>query len=196
MTAIEEKLSQAVWVARTLFALGKTGGSTGNISFRQGDEIYISGGGTCFGTLTEADFGVVAPDGKLLRGKKPSKESPLHLSFYRKDPGLNAVIHTHGTYSVLWSCVPGLNEADCVPQNTPYLDMKLGKICMVPYEKPGSPELFRAFETCKEKGRGYLLKRHGALVGAESLMEAFYGIEELEESTRVAWELYRGGISF
>ena len=38
---IKEKLEQAVWILRTLFQLGKTSGSTGNISFREEDKIYI-----------------------------------------------------------------------------------------------------------------------------------------------------------
>lgn len=57
---------------------------------------------------------------------------------------------------------------------------------------PGSEALFAAVEQKAKESRlrGYLLKQHGALIGAGSIMDAFYGIEEMEESCAVAWELH------
>lgn len=192
--ALDQQLQQAVWVAHTLFRLGKTSGSTGNLSFRSGDTIYISRSGTCFGTLTEEDFSAVSMDGRLLRGRKPSKELPLLRMLYLHNPELGAVVHTHGRYGVLWSCVPGLDREDCIPGVTPYLAMKLGKIRLIPYAKPGSQELFQALKE-RLDGNGYLLERHGALVGEKELMDAFYGVEELEESACIAWQLRSAKIS-
>ena len=192
---IKEKLEQAVWILRTLFQLGKTSGSTGNISFREEDKIYISQSGTCFGTMTSENFSIMDIEGNLLNGKKPSKEFPLHLSCYKRYPDVHAVIHTHGRFGVLWSCIPDLDTLNCIPDNTPYLKMKLGKIHLVPYEQPGTPELFAAFENCMGEEKGYLLKQHGALVCGKNLMDAFYGIEELEESACIAWNLYQKEIS-
>lgn len=195
MEKLETQMNQALWIAHTLFALGKTSGSSANLSFRQGNEIYITASGTCFGTLTEEDFSVLALDGSPLRGKRASKESPLHLRLYQSHPETAAVIHTHGPHAVLWSCVPGLDPNSCIPSHTPYLNMKLGPVRLVPYAQPGSEALFAALDACLWEGRGYLLKRHGALVGGKSLMDAFYCVEELEDASRVAWELYRAGIS-
>lgn len=105
-----------------------------------------------------------------------------------------AVIHTHATYSVLWSCVPGLNPDNCVPDHTPYLRMKLGDCGLIRYEKPGSQALFDAFaEGCGSK-YGWILARHGLVTGGKDLMEAFGRSEELEESCKVAWMLRSAGI--
>ena len=71
--------------------------------------------------------------------------------------------------------------------------MKLGKIRLVPYHRPGSEELFAAFRERAGEGNGYLLANHGPVVGGETLMEAFYGLEELEESARIAREFRDGG---
>lgn len=191
---LEETLQQAVWVAHTLFALGKTTGTTGNLSFRCKDEIYLTRSGGCFGTLTEADFSVLDLQGKLLRGPKPSKEAPLHLLCYRRSAETRAVIHTHGRYGVLWSALPGLNAADCLPPVTPYLRMKLGRVPLIPYAQPGSAELFRLVEEHLGDAQGCLLQRHGALVCGPSLMDAFSGIEELEETACVAWNLRLAGV--
>lgn len=186
---LNEKFNDAVWISHSLFDRGKTTGSTANISFRHGNRIYISGSGTCFGTLTEEQFSVVDLTGNHLDGIKPSKEWPLHLALYQKSEDIQAVIHTHSFYSVLWSCLDHVCETDCIPDHTPYLKMKLGTVGLIPYAKPGSEELFSAFRERVADSDGYLLKNHGPIAGGKSLMDAFYAIEELEESARVAWAL-------
>jgi len=191
---IYDKINTAIWIAHSLFNRGKTTGSSANMSFRDGDNIYITCSGSCFGLINENDFAVMTLDGKVTGEKKPSKEWPLHLALYNKSPEIGAVIHTHSTYSVLWSFIPSDNEADCIPDNTPYLKMKLGTVGLVPYEKPGSKELFSAFEKKLTQSDGYILKNHGPVVPGKSLMDAFYCLEELEESCRIAWELKRSGI--
>ena len=67
--------------------------------------------------------------------------------------------------------------------------MKLGSVGLVPYEPPGSPALFRAFEQRLERSDGWSLRRHGAVVSGRDVMDAFFCLEELEESAHVAWEL-------
>lgn len=186
---IRKRLEQAVWVARTLFQRGRVTGNTGNISLRIGERIYVSASGSTFASLTEEQFGVTDLDGRILEGPKMSKEWPLHLAVYRARREVGAVIHTHSLYSVLWSCLEHENEADCIPDHTPYLRMKLGSVGLVPYEPPGSPALFRAFEQRLERSDGWLLCRHGAVVPGRDVMDAFFCLEELEESAHVAWEL-------
>ncbi|MDD3368853.1 MAG: class II aldolase/adducin family protein [Lachnospiraceae bacterium] len=191
---LKQKLHDAIWVAHSLFDRGKTTGSSANLSFRHNDHIYISASGTCFGTLTENDFAELTLDGTCLTDRNPSKEWPLHLDLYHAKPDIGAVLHTHSTYSVLWSIVPNPLESDCVPLHTPYLKMKLGTIGLIPYEKPGSEELFTAFRERIGKSDGYLLKNHGPVVPGKDMLDAFYCMEELEESARIAWELYRAGL--
>lgn len=186
---LDEKLETAVWIARSLFERGKTAGSTANLSFRYKNHIFITGSGTCFGTLTKEQFAEVDLHGNHVAGLKPSKEFPLHGMIYAKSEEIQAVIHTHSFYSTIWSCVDHENEKDCIPSYTPYLKMKLGTVGLVPYGKPGSQELFDAFAECVNDSDGYLLKNHGPVVGGKDLMSAFYSLEELEESARVAWEL-------
>ena len=188
---LEQKLEDAVWAAHSLFERGKTSGSSANMSFYHDGKIYVSASGTCFGTLTKDDFSVLLPDGTHVAGRKPSKEWPLHLALFAKSPDIKAVIHTHSPYSILWSFVPDLNETDCIPDHTPYLKMKLGTVGMIPYEKPGSQELFAAFRERVAASDGYLLKAHCPVVPGKSIMDAFYCLEELEESAHIAWELYR-----
>lgn len=186
---MEDMLKTAVWIAHSLFERGKATGSSANMSFKYNDKIYITASGTSFGTLKEEDFSVLSVNGKLLSGPKPSKEFPLHKIIYDKDEKIEAVIHTHSFYSTLWSCAEHENEIDCIPEYTPYLKMKLGTVGLVPYAKPGSDELFEEFRKCVEKSDGFLLRNHGPIVGGKSLFDAFYCLEELEESARIAWQI-------
>ncbi len=191
---LEQKLEQAVWVAHSLFERGRTAGSSANMSFCHEGRIYITASGSCFGTLGAEDFAAITMEGKPLGEQKPSKEWPLHLALYEKSPEIGAVLHTHSCYAVLWSFVPGLPEQDCIPDHTPYLKMKLGTVGTVPYEKPGSQALFDAFRQRVEQSDGFLLKNHGPVVPGKDMMDAFYCLEELEESARIAWELFRAGL--
>lgn len=185
---LEQKLEQPIWAAKSLFDRGKTAGSTANISIRHKDCIYISGSGTCFGTLKREEFAVTDLNGNHIDGPKPSKELPLHKLLYAyRDAG--AVIHTHSFYAVLWSCLPHENRQDVIPDYTPYLRMKVGSVGMVPYGPPGSPELFSEFEKHIPCSDGYLLQNHGPVICGKDIMEAFCGIEELEESAKTAWHL-------
>lgn len=186
---LEEKFNQAIWIAKALFQRGKATGSSANLSFRHGKEIYITASGTCFGNLTKDDFSKVAVSGDLISGKKPSKEYPLHQMLYEKEEEIGAVLHTHSFYATLWSCFYHKNTEDCIPDFTPYLKMKLGTVGLVPYGKPGSEDLFAKFKQCVSKSDGYLLMNHGPVVGGRDLLDAFYSLEELEESARIAWEL-------
>lgn len=191
---LDRELRDAVWVARSLFERGKTAGSSANLSIRMGDTVYITASGTCFGRLREEDLVPIGMDGTPLADRKPSKEWPLHLALYEKSPGIGAVIHTHSTYSVLWSFAIGDEDRDCIPAHTPYLRMKLGSVGAVPYEQPGSEALFAAFRARVPWSDGFLLRQHGPVVPGASVMEAFYNLEELEESARIAWELRRAGM--
>ena len=186
---LEKKLEQAVWITHSLFERGKTAGSTANMSFRHEDKIYITASGTCFGTLKKEDFAVIDMNGEVQGDKKPSKEFPLHLSLYQAKEQTGAVIHTHSFYSTIWSCLAHENENDCIPSYTPYLKMKLGTVGLVPYAKPGTEELFKAFRERIKDSDGYLLRNHGPVAGGKDLMDAFYILEELEESAKVAWTL-------
>ena len=183
---LERKLKDAVWIAHSLFERGKTSGSSANLSFLHDGKIYISASGTCFGTLTADDFAVVSMSGERLNSLKPSKELTLHRYYYEHNESVQAVIHTHGPYAVLWSCRKFPSNTDIVPSYTPYLGMKVGKIGLIPYGKPGSDELFASFRDNLNTGDAYILKNHGGIVGGKSLMDAFFGIEELEESAKVA----------
>ena len=188
------KYKDAIWIAKSLFERGKVTGSSANMSFLHEGNIYITGSGTSFGTLTEKDFSVVNMNGEHIGGIQPSKEFPIHKIYYEKSTKVQAVIHTHSFYSTLWSCLIHENAKDVIPTYTPYLKMKLGTIGLIPYAKPGDQVLFNSFAERVNDSDGYILQNHGPVVGDKDLMSAFYCLEELEESARIAWELRKENV--
>lgn len=193
--SVKQQLESAVEIAHSLFERGKVSGSTANISVRVGDYIYISGGGTSFGTLKIEEFAKMSLEGKQIGNIRPSKEFPLHSIIYRKKPQVGGVLHTHSFFATLWSCIDHEKTEDVMPSYTPYLKMKVGTVGLIPYAPPGSEELFRYMEEYVEKSDAYLLKQHGPVVAGKTIQDAFYGMEELEESAKLAWFLREEKIS-
>lgn len=186
---LQKKFDDAIWAAASLFQRGKLAGSAGNISFLHEGKIYISGSGTCFAKLKEEVFSQVDLATGAVSGGKPSKELPLHRIIYEHRSDVGAVIHAHSPYAVLWSCLENRNEKDCIPAYTPYLRMKVGTVGLVPYSPPGSQALFDSFAQRVEESGAYLLRNHGPVVAGKTVMDAFYNLEELEESAKIAFLL-------
>ena len=88
-------------IGKRLFERGLTYGSGGNISVKDGDRVTITRSGVNLGFLGEDDFVVLDLEGNVIEGDKPSSETPLHLFLY-KNLNINAVIHAHPIYSLLF----------------------------------------------------------------------------------------------
>lgn len=72
-----------------------------------------------------------------------------------------------------------------IERYTPYLEMKAGSIAWVEYAPPGSEELFRLIREKVGESSTLILANHGAAVGGISILDAFYILEELEESAKI-----------
>lgn len=182
---------EILWVAHTLFDRKLVTGCTGNISYRTPDGFMMSKSGSCFGTLQADDFIQISLNGEYLEGR-PSKEYPLHLSFYKTHPEAQVVIHTHSYYATLFTCkCVSSQEVVRLFKRTPYLKMKTdGHIGWVPYYPPGTKELFEAFDQVVQKDTClYLMQRHGLIVSGTSALEAFDRIEELDQATQLDHDL-------
>ena len=187
--SIQDKINSAIWIGKALFDRGKVTGSSANMSFLHEGIVYITGSGTCFGQLSAEAFSRVTMDGEHISGIKPSKEFPLHQMLYRSHQEVEAVIHTHSTYATTWACLPHSNPQNIMPSPTPYLKMRVNRVQLVPYADPGSQELFDLFKKSLCDTRCYLLENHGPIAGNSSLMQAFYDVEELEETARISFML-------
>lgn len=167
-------------------AAGISPGSSGNVSIRVDDVVYMTGTGTDLGRLTDADIAVITRGGEHLRGAKPSKELSLHLAFYAKNAEHTAVVHLHSPFAVAASCLEPWSEHSAIPPLTPYFVMRVGQTPLVPFRVPGDPDLAAQMLALPGEFRAALLANHGQIVSAPDLDAAVEAAIELEEACRIA----------
>jgi ribulose-5-phosphate 4-epimerase/fuculose-1-phosphate aldolase len=177
-----EELIQA---AGSLFTRGLTHGRTGNLSVRTPDGILVTPTGSSLGTVTAGELSLIDTHGRLLAGPPPSKEAFLHAAMLRARPNAHAVVHTHSTHSAAVSCLAGLDPEDALPPLTAYYAMRIGRLPLLPYHRPGDPALEPAAEQLARRSHALLLRNHGPVVAGTSLAEALDALEELEETAKL-----------
>ncbi len=176
---------EIVEFGRSLFERGLSAGSSGNISVRLHDGWLLTPTNASLGRLDPATLSKLDWDGRLLSGERPSKEAFLHRAMYHGRDSANAIVHLHSTHSAAVSCMCGLKHDDCIPPLTPYFVMKIGRLPLVPYHRPGDPELAGAIGVLARKHAAVLLANHGPVVSGSSLEAAVYAAEELEETAKL-----------
>lgn len=188
-TALREQICM---LAKSLFDRGLTHGSTGNISARTEDGgLLVSPTGTSFGRLDPGRLSRFDASGTLISGDKPTKEMPLHSAFYDTRSTAGAVVHLHSSHSVAWSMMPEADEDNFLPPLTPYAIMKLGKVKLLPFFRPGDPAMGDAVRGLAGKRSAVMLANHGPVVAGKDVQAACNAIEELEENAKLAM-LMRG----
>jgi len=181
-SALREEI---VRFGRSLFDRGLTAGSTGNISVRLDDGWLLTPTNACLGNLDPARLAKLNWQGRSISGDAPSKEAFLHRSLYEERQDAGAIVHLHSTHSAAVSCMGGLDHSNCLPPLTAYFVMKIGRLPLVPYYRPGDPALGDAIKGLAGKHSAVLLANHGPVVSGRSLEAAVYATEELEETAKL-----------
>ena len=172
-------------LAKSLFERGLTFGSSGNLSARVGDGWVMTPTNVSLGRLDPARLAKLDDAGRHVSGDKPTKETFLHMGMYRRRDTARAVVHLHSTYSVAVSCLADVDPADAIPPITAYYVMRVGRLPLVPYYRPGDAALGPAVEALAGKHHAVLLANHGPVVAGTSLDAAVGAIEELEETAKL-----------
>lgn len=174
-------------LAKSMFDRGLTGGSTGNISARTEDGgLLVSPTGTSFGRLDPARLSRFDSTGAFLDGDPPTKEMPLHSAFYDTRSSAGAVVHLHSCHAVALSLMPDVDADNFLPPLTPYAIMKLGKVQLLPFFRPGDPAMGQAVRGLAGKRSAVMLANHGPVVAGKDVEAACNAIEELEDTARLA----------
>src|SRR5215831_13595621 len=189
----EAKQREAICaIGASIFARGLTAGSSGNISARIDEGWLMTPTGSSLGRLDPARLSKLDPEGRLISGDAPTKESFLHRVMYEERPATGAVVHLHSTHSVAVSCLAEIDPADVLPPITAYYLMRVGRLPLVPYFRPGDIALAEAVRGFAGKHHAVLLANHGPVVAGSNLDAAVNAIEELEETAKL-YLLLRGG---
>ena len=164
----------------------------GNFSLRDPETGYIciTPSGMPYDTLHPSDIVVVDVDNNIIDGeRKPSIETPLHTSMYKKRPDVNGVVHTHSTYCTAWACRDG--GMPCITSEA--AELVGGKVNLASFVPPGSKELAEVTSEAIGQDKAVLMENHGVICVDETIDKAFNDAIIVEESAKVAYIAYQMG---
>ncbi len=180
-----KQIEQFVAQAHRVGKAGLTICSSGNLSWRIGDEVLVSGTGSWVPELTPDRVSVCRlSDGAILNGVKPSMESTFHMGVMRERPDVNVVLHFQSPYATAVACM------DHRPDNfnvTAEIPLHVGpEIPMIPYFRPGSPALAQHVIEAMRDHNSVMLLKHGQVVCGKDFDETFERAMFFEMACRIA----------
>jgi len=167
-------------IGRTAYAKNLVAARAGNLSIRlDAARFMITGQGAALGFLRRSDLITADLEGRRKQGTaNPSFETGLHAALY-KSLNPRAIVHLHPP------CALAFTEAQRVLQPVTFeAALFLGAVPVIPQEAPNvlDPSLVVAALSLNNI---VILKNHGVVSTGETLHDAFFLAELLEESSRM-----------
>ena len=185
MDKIEPLIREMLEVAHLCFLRGLVSGTSGNLSVRKGNTIWISASGTCLGTLSEREILPIPlknehPVSTRSLQAKPSSECPFHRYLYEHS-SFQAILHLHPPYCIALSFylsefTPETSERSYFPE----------RIQVIPQSGPNISDYPYVVKALMQD-RIVILKHHGIVSAGEDVKEAFYLADALEHTARIAF---------
>jgi len=134
---------------------------------------------------------VVDGENKVVEGtRRAFSELQLHRAAYAARPDITVVIHAHPPnatgFAVAGMPLPHPIMAEPVVSLGP-------EVPMVPYFRPGSPELTEAIGSALQRADVLLLERHGVLAVGGSFEQAYLRLELVEHLAKIGLAAHQLG---
>lgn len=181
---IQEAKNQIVEYSKRLYNTQMVSVFEGNISIRLEDRFVITPTHTDKNILTPEMLVEINENGEVLNpecGKNVSTEWKMHIEAYRVRKDINAIIHCHSPYATAYAMCgkaiepKGLTEAIEVFREIP----------LVPYGRPGTPDIAAGFKEILPEHDAALLEAHGVIILDAELPEAYAKAEAVEKIARM-----------
>lgn len=158
--------------------------SSGNLSWRIGDQALVSGTGSWVPALTRKKVCIANIDtGEPQNSVKPSMESTFHLGILRNRQDVNVVLHFQSEYATAISCMRNKPTNFNVTAEVP---VHVGKeIPVIPYYRPGSPELADSVVSAMRNYNSVLLTNHGQVVCGKDFNQVYERAMFFEMACRI-----------
>lgn len=188
----EQDIEQFLAAAHEVGARRLTRCSSGNLSWRIGDVALVSGTGSWVPELRKEQVAICRiADGTPLNGVKPSMESTFHLGILRSRPEVNTVLHCQSPFATTIACMKK-KPADF--NVTAELPCHCGsEIAIVPYYRPGSPELAKAVMEAMAHHDSVILEKHGQVFAGKDFHDVIEKAEFLEMACEI---IVRSGMDY
>lgn len=179
-----EHIEKFIAEAHRVGDAGLTVCSSGNISWRVGDEVLLSGTGSWVPSLPKEKVAICKLEtGEILNGVKPSMECGFHLGVLRERPDVNVVLHFQSPYATAVACMQETPKDFNVTAEVP---CHVGsEIPVIPYFRPGSKELAEAVIAGMKEHNSVLLRKHGQVVCGKDFDQAFERAMFFEMACRI-----------
>lgn len=160
---------------------------SGNASIRDGNTIWVTPTGCCADTLTADNLIACSLEQPPAPGA--SLDAPLHLAVMKKNPEVNAVLHSHGAYSVAMT----MQGEDFYPADFEgqYYFKKI-PVISIPYDR----YLQDAAELVSDMLQQYpitVVRGHGVYAAAKSVNLAYKWTCSLELSAKTCFLAKQAG---
>jgi len=168
---------------RRLYIHGLTTTSGGNISLRISDDvIVITPSATDKGRMRWREVGLMNILGENLTPElRPSIEFEMHLSVYKRNKDIKAIVHAHpvcaSAFTAMKSRISTILTAEA--------RAILGDPVLVPYALMGTKDLASVVAGHAVNSDILLLENHGILTTGSTLLQAFDKIEVLENAAKM-----------
>jgi L-fuculose-phosphate aldolase len=168
---------------RRLYRLGLTTTSGGNISLKVNDDaILITPSATDKGRMRWKEVGIMSILGEnLTPDLKPSIEYELHLSIYKKNSEVSAIVHAHPVFASSFTAMKCTINTNLTAEARAIC----GEPRFVPYALMGSSELAEVTAENAVEADVLLLENHGILTTGKTLLSAFDKLEVLENAAKM-----------
>jgi L-fuculose-phosphate aldolase len=179
----KKERKQVASFMKRLYKQGLTTTSGGNISCRvDGDTILITPSATDKGNMKWKEVGIMTILGENLTPHlKPSIESEMHLSIYRKKKDVEAIVHAHPVFASSFTAMKRKIDTNLTAEACAIL----GKPLVVPYALMGTRDLADIVSENVLNSDILLLENHGILTTGANLLQAFDKIEVLENAAKM-----------
>ncbi len=160
---------------------------SGNASVRDGDSFWITPTGCCADLVSSGDLIECQIDGVI--GKGASMDAPLHLAVYQANPKTQAVLHSHGPYSVAMT----MDNEEFLPADFEgQLYFNRVPVLTIPYDQYEAHSPRMVAEVLVDYPIA-VVRRHGVYACAATLNLAYKWTCSLELSAKTAFIAQQAG---
>jgi L-fuculose-phosphate aldolase len=179
----QSQRKEVAYFMRRLYEQKLTTCSGGNISFKVDEKnVLITPSQLDKARLTAGQIGILSIDGENLTPElKPSMETGMHLSIYKKRPDIKVVIHAHPPFATSFSATN--KKINCKLNGE--ARFVIGEPLYTEYALMGSEKLSEIVSEATLNGNVVLMKNHGVLTVGKTLLEAFDRLEVFEASAKM-----------
>ena len=179
-----------VKVCQEISRLGFVKGTAGNASVRADDGFLVTPSGMSYADMKPNDIVHLDMEGNIRQGRwlaksntKPSSEWHLHQAIFEARPDVNAVLHTHPTFSttlaVLGKPLPAIHYLIGIVNGC--------EVPCAPYRTFGTGELSEIVVKTMGDRHACLLDHHGLVAVASDLWDALELTIQIESLAELYW---------